>query len=86
MEKSREQRRGLCISFIDFTKAFDTVDGQLLFKILAKVGCPSKLIRMIKCLYTNVKARLNIGGELSKAFAYNSQFLHAFELTVTFSI
>ena len=71
MEKSREQRRELYISFIDFTKAFDIVDRQLLFQILAKVGCPSKLIRMIKYLYTNVKARLIIDGELSKAFVYN---------------
>ena len=71
MEKSREQRRELYISFIEFTKAFDTVDRQLLFKILAKVGCPSKLICMIKCLYTNVKARLIIDGELSKASAFN---------------
>ena len=71
MEKSREQRRELYISFIEFTKAFDTVDRQLLFKILAKVGCPSKLIWMIKCLYTNVKARLIIDGELSKASAFN---------------
>ena len=71
MEKTREQRRELYISFIDFTKAFDTVDRPLLFKILEKVGCPPKLIRMVQCLYTNVKARLIIDCELSKAFDYN---------------
>ena len=71
MEKSREQQSNLYISFIDFTKAFDTVDRPLLFRILSKVGCPPKLIRFIQCLYTNVNARLIIDGELSKSFSYN---------------
>ena len=31
MEKSREQHRNLYIAFIDFTKAFDTVNRKLLF-------------------------------------------------------
>ena len=72
MEKSREQHRNLYIAFIDFTKAFDTVNRQLLFSILEKIGCPPKLINLIKLLYTNVKARLIVDGELSKFFDYNS--------------
>ena len=42
MEKSKEQRRNLCIAFVDFTKAFDTVNRELLFIILSKLGCPAK--------------------------------------------
>ena len=64
MEQTTEQRRNLCIAFIDFTKAFDTVNRQLLFSLLEKIGCPPKLIGMLKCLYSNVKARLIIDGEL----------------------
>ena len=71
MEKTREQRCNLYIAFIDFTKAFDTVNRQLLFSLLGKIGCPPKLIGMLKCLYSNVKARLIIDGELSKLFDYN---------------
>lgn len=71
MEKTREQRCNLYIAFIDFTKAFDTVNRQLLFSILGKIGCPPKLIRLIKSLYTDVKARLIIDGDLSKLFDYN---------------
>ena len=59
------------ISFINFTKAFDTVDRPLLFRILSKVGCPPKLISLIQCLYTNVNARLIFDGKVSKSFAYN---------------
>ena len=64
MEKTREQRYNLYIAFIDFTKAFDTFKRQLLFSLLEKIGCPPKLIGMLKCLYSNVKARLIIDGEL----------------------
>ena len=72
MEKSREQHHNLYIAFIDFSKAFDTVNRQLLFSILEKIGCPPKLTNLIKLLYTNVKARLIVDGELSKLFEYNS--------------
>lgn len=71
MEKSREQHRHLYIAFIDFTKAFDTVNRPLLFKILVKIGCPPKLVKLIELLYANVKAQLIIDGELSKLFDYN---------------
>ena len=83
MEKSREQRCDLYISFIDFTKAFDTVDRPHLFRILSKVGCPPKLISLIQCLYTNVNARLIFDGKVSKSFAYNGGVKQANKQTST---
>ena len=71
MEKSREQCRNLHIVFIDFTKAFDIVNRPLLFKLLFKIGCPPNLLKTIQLLYSNVKARLVIDGELSKPFNYD---------------
>ena len=71
MEKSREQCRDLYIVFIDFTKAFDTVNRPLLFKLLSKIGCPANLLTTIKLLYSEVKARLVIEGELSNPFKYD---------------
>ena len=53
MEKTREQRRNMYIVFVDFTKAFDTVNRELLYLILSKLGCPPKFIRLIKNLYSN---------------------------------
>ena len=63
MEKSSEQHRDLYITFIDSTKASKTVNRQLLFSILGKIGCPPRLIKLIKLLYTDVKARLIVEGE-----------------------
>ena len=71
MEKSREQCLNLSIVFIDFTKAFDTVNRPLLFKLLSKIGCPSNLLKTIQLLYFEVKARLVIEGELSDPFNYD---------------
>ena len=71
MEKTREQRNNMYIVFVDFVKAFDTVNRELLFSILGKLGCPPKLIRIIKKLYSDVHARLIVDGELTQAFEYN---------------
>ena len=72
MEKCREQRCNLHIAFIDFTKAFDCVNRELLYAILQKLGCPEKFVRIIKKLYSDVHARLLINGELSDSINYNS--------------
>ena len=72
MEKSREQRRNMYIAFVDFSKAFDTVNRNLLYRILGRLGCPAKFVKIIKKLYTNVHARLVVDGELTSPFEYNS--------------
>ena len=65
MEKSREQCCNLYIAFIDFTKAFDTVNRPLLSKLLSKIGCPPNLLKTTQLLYSEVKARLVIEGKLN---------------------
>ena len=60
------------VAFVDFVKAFDTVNRELLFIILRKLGCPPKFIRIIKKLYTDVHARLIVDGELTQSLEYNS--------------
>ena len=47
IEKSREHPKDLHIAFIDFTKAFDCVNRELLFVILEKIGCPVKMTKII---------------------------------------
>ena len=71
-EKSREQRKNLYIAFVDFVKVFDRVNRDLLFIILGKMGYPSKFIRIIRKLYTDVSARLIVDGELTQSFQCNS--------------
>ena len=39
-EKYEEQNMDLCLTFVDLTKAFDTVSSNRLWKIMARFGCP----------------------------------------------
>ena len=71
-EKCREQRLPLCIAFIDLTKAFDTVSRDGLFKILAKIGCPSKLLNIVKSFHDNMKGTVVFDGSTSETFNIQS--------------
>ena len=46
-EKSKEQNVDLYMTFVDLTKAFDTVSRDRLWKIMAKFGCPPRYIAMV---------------------------------------
>ena len=39
-EKCREQNKGLYVTFVDLTKAFDTVSRKGLWLIMEHLGCP----------------------------------------------
>ena len=47
-EKCKEQNVYLYMTFIDLTKAFDTVSREGLWKIMAKFGCPAKFIAVVR--------------------------------------
>ena len=47
-EKCQKQNVDLYMTFVDLTKAFDTVSREGLWKIIAKVGCPAKFIAMVR--------------------------------------
>ena len=46
-EKCREQNKGLYITFVDLTKAFDTVSRKGLWLIIERLGCPPKFLSMV---------------------------------------
>ena len=47
-EKCQEQNVDLYMTFVDLTKAFDTISRERLWKIMAKFGCPAKFIAMVR--------------------------------------
>ena len=55
-------------TFIDLTKAFDTVSGEGLWRIIAKYGCPSKFIAIVHQLHDGMLARVQDNGETSDPF------------------
>ena len=67
-EKCREQQRDLYLVFIDLTKAFDTVNREGLWSILLKLGCPDKLVNVIRSFHDGMTVRVVDIGGLSDAF------------------
>ena len=59
----REHGGEAYIAFIDLEKAYDTVNRDLLWKILAKYGVPEGLINVLKKLYANLTIHLKIDGD-----------------------
>jgi hypothetical protein len=71
-EKCQEQHRDLYTAFIDLTKAFDSVNREGLWKIMAKNGCPAKFINKVKQLHGGMKARVQDKGEFSEPFSVSN--------------
>ena len=68
IEQALEQRYPCYINFVDYRKAFDSLDRKTLWKILAHYGIPKKLISLIKSIYENPKTKVLYKGKLSAAF------------------
>ena len=67
-EKCQEQNVGLYTTFVDLTKAFDTVCREGLWKIMAKFGCPDKFIAMIQQFHNGMHATVQEDGQHSEPF------------------
>ena len=68
-EKCQEQNVDLYMTFVDLTKAFDTVSREGLWKIMAKFGCPAKVIAMVQQFHDGMLSRVQNDSEFSDQFA-----------------
>ena len=55
-EKAREFQKNIYFSFINYSKAFDCVDHNKLWKILKEMGIPDHLTCLLRNLYVGQKA------------------------------
>ena len=67
-KKCQEQNVGLYTTFVDLTKAFDTVCRKGLWEIMAKFGCPAKFITMVRQFHDGMQASVQDDGKYSKPF------------------
>ena len=56
IEKAREFQTNIYFCFIDYTKAFDCVDHNRLWKILLEMGIPDHLTCLLRNLYVGQEA------------------------------
>ena len=57
-ERLRDFRTGLLAVYVDLRKAFDSVNRDLLWRILALRGIPPKLVKLISGLYFGTESAL----------------------------
>ena len=58
IKKAREFQKNIYLCFINYTKAFDGVDHNKLWKILKEMGIPDHLTCLFRNLYTGQKVRV----------------------------
>jgi len=62
-EKCREQHQNLFLAFIDLTKAFDTVNRDLLWAILSRFGCTLWFLQMLRAFHDGITAKVVVHGD-----------------------
>ena len=67
-ETCQEQNMDLYMTFVDLTKAFDTVSREGLWKIMAKFGSPVKFIAMVRQFHDGMLAWVQNDSEFSDPF------------------
>ena len=61
MKKAREFQKSIYFSFIDYSKAFDYVDHNKLWKTLQEMGTPDYLICLLRNLNAGQEATVRTG-------------------------
>ena len=68
IEGALARKLPLFITFIDFKKAFDSINRTIMFAILRHYGIPDKIVSAIKVLYEGSTSRVLLDGKLSEEF------------------
>ncbi|VDO87446.1 unnamed protein product, partial [Schistosoma margrebowiei] len=58
VEQSVEWNSSLYINFIDYEKAFDSVDRRMLWKLLRHYGVPEKIVNIIRNSYDGPQCKV----------------------------
>ena len=61
MEKAREFQKNIDFFFVDYAKAFDSLDHKKLWKILREMGIPDHLTCLLRNLYGGQEATVRTG-------------------------
>ena len=56
VEKTREYKLEVHFFFVDFQKAFDSVDHNSLWKTMVEQGCEKEIEKVLQNLYREAKA------------------------------
>ncbi|VDO99416.1 unnamed protein product [Schistosoma curassoni] len=68
VERSIEWNSSLYTNFIDYEKAFDSVDRRTLWKFLRHYGVREEIVNIIRNSYDESQCKVVHGGQLTDAF------------------
>ena len=68
VEQSLEFDSSLYINFVDYEKAFDSLDRDTLWKVLQHYGIPEKIITLIRNTYDGMTCKVTHAGRLPESF------------------
>jgi hypothetical protein len=68
IEKYAHRRKPLYIAFIDFRKAYDSVDRSVLWAALAEHGLHGPVLETLKAMYSDVRMAVRLAGEVGELF------------------
>ena len=66
LDKAEATKSAVCLTFLDWEKAFDKIDQNKLFEALKRIGISNKFIGTIKSLYNNPQFRVKVEGKESE--------------------
>ena len=79
----KDQRTETFCLFLDYKKAFDTVDHTLLWKKLWDAGVRGRLFRVIRELYNDLETCVLVNGEPSRSFSIRQGVIQGDVLSTT---
>ena len=66
--KKQEFQKNICLCFIDYSKVFDCVHHNILWKILKEMGIPDHLTCLLRNLCAGQEATVKIGHGITDWF------------------
>ena len=75
MEGFQDYQLPLTVTFIDFKKAFDSIDRRVMFAVLRHYGIPEAVVNAISTLYKNSESAVMVDGNISAPFEVSTGVL-----------
>ena len=73
----------LCLAFIDFTKAFDKINRDILYSKLMDIGVSSKFLNIIVDMYCKMKCRVRTDDGITAPFNMNKGLMQGESISPT---